>query len=255
MIDKTCCYFETIWNFSIVMVGGAGALQGLIMNNFRYIFIKMRKHVVVVVIQTFIGLIVDGCVFSTSTVSQPDWTARDETTNTHPWLISMMAWLQKYWSLTTNILLIKSELKLESRASAVHVAMSPRNLGGKYRCRPNIGSLKYACHFWHETERVHRTAPRLSLSVWRQLCRSVVCVKAEFLSHTAFSYKNGEFYTTMTYPCLNRSVCLSTGSSPTWWKFGLFHEGVPSCSDDAMHRSCTNFKCDVEKKFRKFVLN
>ena len=38
-------------------------------------------------------------------------------------------------STTTNILLTKSNLKFESRATAVYVAMSPHYLDGKYRSR------------------------------------------------------------------------------------------------------------------------
>ena len=45
-------------------------------------------------------------------------------------------WCWQFPPLSTNILLIKSKLKLESRAIVVGVAMSPRNFGGKYRCRP-----------------------------------------------------------------------------------------------------------------------
>ena len=45
--------------------------------------------------------------------------------------------MQAFPFVATNILLIISKLKLESRAIAVGVAMSPRNLGGKYRCRPH----------------------------------------------------------------------------------------------------------------------
>ena len=58
------------------------------------------------------------------------------TTHTYPWLITIITWCRPFPFVPTNILLIKSKLKLESRAIAVGVAMSPRNLGGKYRCRP-----------------------------------------------------------------------------------------------------------------------
>ena len=59
------------------------------------------------------------------------------TTHTYPWLIPIITWCRPFPFVPTNILLIKSKLKLESRAIAVGVAMSPRNLGGKYRCRPH----------------------------------------------------------------------------------------------------------------------
>ena len=47
-----------------------------------------------------------------------------------------------------------------------------------------------------------------------------MCSKVEFLSHTVLSNENGELYTTMIYPYLNRSVCLLMGS-PTWWRFSF----------------------------------
>ena len=59
------------------------------------------------------------------------------TTHTYPWLIPIITWCWQFPSLSTNILLIKSKLKHESRAIVVIVAMSPRYLGGKYRCRPH----------------------------------------------------------------------------------------------------------------------
>ena len=59
------------------------------------------------------------------------------TTQIYPWLIPIITWCQQSTSLSTNILPIKSKLKLESRAIVVGVAMSPGNLGGKYHCRPH----------------------------------------------------------------------------------------------------------------------
>ena len=108
------------------------------------------------------------------------------TTLTYPWLILIIT----FPFVSTNILLIKSKLKVESRAIAVGVAMSPRNLGGKYCCRPAASSL----------------ADR------DNVVDHVVCLKAEFLWHTVLSNENGEFYTYGIYPYLNRSVCLLTGS-------------------------------------------
>ena len=51
----------------------------------------------------------------------------------------------------------------------------------------------------------------------------VVGLKAELLSHIALSNENAEFYTTMIYPCLNRSVYLIELS--TWWKFSFSLSG------------------------------
>ena len=70
------------------------------------------------------------------------------TTHTYPWVISIITWCWPFPFVSTNILLIKSKLKLESRAIAVGVAMSPRNLGGKYRCRPHPRSRKFTRQFF-----------------------------------------------------------------------------------------------------------
>ena len=133
------------------------------------------------------------------------------TTHTCPWLIPIITWCWQFPSLSTNILLIKSK----SRAIVVGVVMSPRNLGGKYRCRPDPRWRKCMRHFFfHEPERVNRTA-----SEWRHrlhgnnIVDHVVCLKAEFLWHT---YD--------IYPYLNMSVCLLM-RSPTWWRFTFCSSG------------------------------
>ena len=111
------------------------------------------------------------------------------TTHTYPWLIPIITSCWQFPSLSTNILLIKSKLKLESRAIVVGVAMSPRNLGGKYRCRPHPRWPKCTRQFFfREPERVNRTA-----SEWRHrlhgdnIVDHVVCSKAEFLWHIVLS--------------------------------------------------------------------
>ena len=110
----------------------------------------------------------------------------------------IITWCWQFPSLSTNILLIKSKLKLESREIVVGVAMSPRNLGGKYRCRPHPRWRKCTRQFFffREPERVNRNA-----SEWRHhlhddnIVDHVVYLKAEFLWHTVPSNENGEFYT------------------------------------------------------------
>ena len=67
----------------------------------------------------------------------------------------------------TNILSIKSNLKFESRTHGVFVAMSPRNLGGKYHSRLHTRSQKCACQFLRETERVKSNCARPASSVTR----------------------------------------------------------------------------------------
>ena len=68
--------------------------------------------------------------------------------------------------------------------------MSPRNFGGKYRCRPHPGGESAHASFFRDSERVNRTA-----SEWRHrlhgdnIVDHVVCLKAEFLWHTVLSNK------------------------------------------------------------------
>ena len=64
-----------------------------------------------------------------------------------------------YFSTVTNILHIKSNLKSESRATAISVAMSPRYLGGKGRCRLHLGRENARTSFFGR------------LSVWKNCAR------------------------------------------------------------------------------------
>ena len=91
------------------------------------------------------GLIIDRCVLLTSTpecvvsprraitkvqpVAMQHTKELISTTHTYPWLIPIITWCRPFPFVPTNIQLIKSKLKLESRAIAVGVAMSPRKLG------------------------------------------------------------------------------------------------------------------------------
>ena len=79
--------------------------------------------------------------------------------------------LQFLVSTATNILLIKSNLKFEPRATAVSVAMSPRYLGSKYRSRLHPRSRKCAWYILRETGRVKSNCARPVSSAsraWRQ---------------------------------------------------------------------------------------
>ena len=51
-----------------------------------------------------------------------------------------------------------------------------------------------------------------------------VFLEVEFQMHTVLFNENGEFYTTMIYPCFSRSVCFSMWS-PAWWRFDLWLSG------------------------------
>ena len=65
-----------------------------------------------------------------------------------------------FYSNQYSLIFIKRNLKFESRATAVYVAMSPRYLGGKYRSRLHSRSRKCACQFLWETERVKSNCAR-----------------------------------------------------------------------------------------------
>ena len=142
------------------------------------------------------------------------------TTHTYPWLILIITWCWQFPSLSTNILLITSKLKLESRAIIVGVAMSPRNIGGKYRCRPHSRWRKCTRQFFLGSRAGQLNCIRMASSLGDNIIDHVVCLKAGFLWHTVLSNENDEFYTYNIYPYLHRSVCLLMGS-PTWWRFTL----------------------------------
>ena len=149
----------------------------------------------------------DRCVLLTSTRELMS------TTHTYPWLIPIITWCRQFLSVPTNILLIKSKLKLESRAIIVGDAPTPG------------GESARTSFFSRELERVNRTASE----EWchrlhgDNILDHVVCLKAEFLWHTVLS-ENGEFYTYDIDPFLNRSVCFLMGL-PIWWKFTFCSSG------------------------------
>ena len=165
------------------------------------------------------------------TRAQPEWSPCSETTPEGVWHqqythnpdYNMMS---PFFSTATNILLIKSNLKFESRATVVSVAMSPRYLGGKYRSRLHPRSRKmrvlvFAADWACEIEQ-HQTAS--SASRGDNEVDHELCLNAECQMHTVVSNENGKFYTIMIYPCFSRSVCFSMGS-PAWWRFGLCSSG------------------------------
>ena len=112
------------------------------------------------------------------------------TTYTYPWLIPIITWCRQFPSSSTNILLIKSKLKLESRAFVVGVAMSPRNLGGKYRCRPHPRWWKCTRQFFSGKQRVSIELHQSGVIAWRQHRRSCgVCKDWISLAHCPFQRK------------------------------------------------------------------
>ena len=152
----------------------------------------------------FKGLIMDRCVLLTPTPS----------------------WCGPFPFAPTNNLIIKSKLKFESTAIAVGVDMSPRNLGGKFCCRPHPRQRPCTRQFFVGTRACQSNCTRVASSLDDRdyIVDHVVWLKVEFLWHTVLSSENGEFYTYGIYPYLNRSVCLLMGS-PTWWRFSFCSSG------------------------------
>ena len=92
-----------------------------------------------------------------------------DTNNTHTIMFDPdYNMMPPFFSSATNILLIKSNLKFELRATAVSVAMTPRYPGvKKYRGRLHPRSQKCACQVLRETERVKLNCARPASSASR----------------------------------------------------------------------------------------
>ena len=153
-------------------------------------------------------------------------TRAQPTIHTQSCLIPIITWCHHFFSTTTNILLMKSNLKFKARATAVSVAMSPRYRGGKYRSRLHPGHENARASFFQETGRVKSNCarPASSATLSDNEVDHAVCLQADFQMHAVLSNENDKFYTTMIYPCFSRSVCFSMGS-PAWWRFGLCSSG------------------------------
>ena len=173
------------------------------------------------------GLIMDRCVLLTSTpecVVSP----RRAITRAHPypWLIPIITWCRPFLFVTTNILLIKSKLKLVSRAIAVGVAMSPRNLGGKYRCRshprPRTCTRQFFCGNQSMLIELHQSGA-IAWRPWQHRRSCGVCKSWIYVAHCPFERKWRVLH--MWYiPHVNRSVCILMGSH-TWWRFSFCSSG------------------------------
>ena len=125
--------------------------------------------------------------------------------------------------------------------------MSPRNLSGKYRCRPHPLWRTCACHFLWKTMRVNQTTPKLTSFAWRQRRRSrTVFQSSVYVANSRFQPKKASPSQLWVILCLNRSVCVSK-LSHTWWRLSLCSRGSSPMfwGGDVMHRSCANFKCTV----------
>ena len=112
-------------------------------------------------------------------------------------------------------IIIKSKSKLEWRAIAFHIAMSRRNLGGKYRCRPSPDRECARAAYLREAEGVNRTA--------RDWCH---LLGANFVDHVVCFKSNLNWRVLRNYDIsmLNRSACLPMGSPP-WWRLSLCSSG------------------------------
>ena len=114
------------------------------------------------------------------------------TKHTYPWLIPIITWCRPFPFVLINILLIKNKLKLEPRAIAVGVAMSPRNLGGKYRCRPHPRPRTCTRQFFCGKQSVLIELHQSGIIAWppRQHRRSCGVFKSWiFVAHCPFERK------------------------------------------------------------------
>ena len=112
------------------------------------------------------------------------------TTQTYPWLIPIITWCRQFPVLSTNNLLIKSKLKLKSRAIAVRVAMSPRNLGGKYHGRPHPRSWKMHTPVFCGKQSLLIELHQSSVIAWQQRSQSCGVFKSLIsVAHCPFQWK------------------------------------------------------------------
>ena len=106
-----------------------------------------------------------------------------QTIHTQSCLIPIITWCH-HFSTATNILLIRSNLKFESRATVVSVTLPPRYLGGKYHSHLHTRSRKCACQFLRETERTRVKSncarPVTSASCGDNKVDHAVCLKVSF---------------------------------------------------------------------------
>ena len=140
---------------------------------------------------------------------------------------------------------MKSNLKFESRATTVSVAMSPRYRGGKYRSRLHPQSWKCACRFFCRRLGVwNRTAPDrrhlLTVATTKLIMRCVY--KLNFRCTLSFPMK-------MTSSTQLWYICASPGRYVFRWD-RLLDEGLAFiCSTGSSlvsrWRARANFKCDV----------
>ena len=145
------------------------------------------------------------------------------------------------FSTATHILLIKRNLKFESRATAVSIAMSPSITVAPPRSR------KCACQFLQETERVKSNCARTGVICFPWRHRSWSCgVFKSWISdaHCPFQWK---WQVLRDYDI---SVLQQVGMFFRWdilldEILAFVQAGASACPDDVTFRSCTNFKCDI----------
>ena len=135
-------------------------------------------------------------------------------THPHLLLIRILTLLEQFCHIAINILHIKNWLKLETRAIAIGVGMSLRNLSGKYHCRPNRGresALAIFCGRQGILIQLYHTGVPRRLPDYNSVLDHVACLKAELLSRTVLSNENGEFYTSMIH-----AVNITSTADPNW---------------------------------------
>ena len=156
----------------------------------------------------------------------------------------------------------------ESKAMAVNVAMSPRNIGSRYRGRPRPGLGNARATFLWETKCVKSNCARLASSAWRRR-HWLSGVFKSWISdaHCSLQQKwqvlyNNEYIDRYTAhilvswpnPMLYPFMFFSVGSLPGEGS-AFVQTGVPSCSNDVKHRSWANFKCEVADATKQICID
>ena len=146
-----------------------------------------------------------------------------------------------FFSTATNIVLIKTNLKFESRASAVSVAMSPCYLGGKYHSRLNPRSrnmhMPVFAGDWACEIELRQTS--VICFPWRQRSWSCNVLKSWISdAHCPFQWKWQVLYN-YDKSVLQQVGMFFDGNRLLDEGLAFVQVGVPSCADDMRLRSCT----------------
>ena len=183
-----------------------------------------------------------------------DNTRRSLTRHTRSCLIPIITWCHHFFSTTTNIVLIKSNLKSESRATSLRCHVTTWSLGQVSQSPPSLVAKMRVPVFagdWACEIELHQTS--VICFLWRQRSWSCGVFKSWI------SYAHCPFPMKIASSAQLWYIRASEGHYVFQWDHLLdecltfVQAGVPSCPDDITLRSCTNFKCAVgsENKLKR----